>query len=133
LGVAQLPVVNHFCRQNRWTAHRSPVTIRPTLRRVKSNTLGSPQCHAPQLLGLDVVPCIADTHKTAPHTRDILWFIPFSPSLTIAYTYSYSYRGTRCHCAPLFPALTHIPLADVSPRRNRCSSHLPMPERLRRA
>ena len=53
--------------------------------------------------------------------------------LTITYTCSSTYRGTRRHRAYLFPALTHIPLGDVSPRRNRRRSRHPIRERLRRA
>ena len=52
--------------------------------------------------------------------------------LTIAYTCSSTYRGTR-HRAYLFQALSHIPLACVSTRRSRRRSRLPIQERLHRA
>ena len=53
--------------------------------------------------------------------------------LTISYTCSSTYRCARRHCAYLFPALTHISLADVLPRRNRCRSRFLIPEPPHRA
>src|SRR6266436_4245059 len=121
---------------HRWTVHRSLVAVRLTRkRRIKSHsTLVLPRCHAPQLLCMNIVPCIidhasttlSDWCKTRPPSRDLLCPPRFVPvGLTVAYSCSSTYRGTRRHRPSQFTICTHILLVGIFP----CRGHHRLPTR----
>jgi hypothetical protein len=78
------------------------------------------------------------THDSFRVVQDPAAYPAFAPStkvrscLTMAYSCSSTYRGTRRHRPSLFLFRTPILLARVSPRRARRRSRLPIRERLHR-